>query len=33
VRATGWLREHRLDETLRDVLDSWRSGLAGSGPR
>ncbi|MFI5101515.1 MAG: GDP-mannose 4,6-dehydratase [Actinomycetes bacterium] len=33
VRATGWRREHELDDTLLDVLDSWRSELAGSGPR
>lgn len=30
VRATGWAREHTLDATLRDVLDEWRSELAGT---
>jgi GDP-4-dehydro-6-deoxy-D-mannose reductase len=33
VRATGWVPEHRLDETLLDVLDGWRTELARAGPR
>ena len=33
VAATGWQREWSLDDTLVDVLDSWRSELAGSPPR
>ncbi len=32
-RATGWQRNHTLDGTLADVLDHWRSELAGTGPR
>ena len=30
VAATGWQRGHRLDETLADVLASWRTELAGA---
>jgi GDP-D-mannose dehydratase len=31
VRATGWGREHTLDQTLRDVLAGWRAELARAG--
>jgi GDP-4-dehydro-6-deoxy-D-mannose reductase len=31
VAATGWGREHALDQTLRDVLDGWRAELARAG--
>ncbi|MHB8467645.1 MAG: GDP-mannose 4,6-dehydratase [Acidimicrobiales bacterium] len=30
VTATGWRREHRLEDTLRDVLAAWRTELAGA---
>ena len=31
VAATGWHREHALDDTLRDVLTSWQAEVAKSG--
>ena len=33
ARATGWRRELPLEASLADVLDHWRSELAGSGLR